>query len=266
MQGRLSQPCNNKIQSFPKTSWQDEFSKARSCDFEVIEWVFDEFDNPILESDYLLTIQNFSEKHEIKINSVCADFFMENKLFDTNNAETNLKVFTKLIENCHKLNIKYVEIPLVDSSSLKNDYKIEQQFVRNINQILTCANDNDVTIVLETDLTPTRFLKLVECFKFNVFANYDTGNSTFLGYDVNEELSTYGNMIKNIHIKDRMLHGSTVPLGDGDTDFELFFSALKKIDYSGDLIIQGAREQNSLPEKTCLKYFNFVKQYLDKYF
>lgn len=42
-----------------------------------------------------------------------------------------------------------------------------------------------------------------------------------------------------------------------------------KINYKGDLVIQGAREDlvdpTILPEATCSKYFTFVKQYLDKY-
>ena len=51
-------------------------------------------------------------------------------------------------------------------------------------------------------------------------------------------------------------------------DFGQFFSLIKKINYSYDLIIQGAREDlidtSILPEETCSKYFKFVMQYLDK--
>ena len=59
-----------------------------------------------------------------------------------------------------------------------------------------------------------------------------------------------------------------MPLGSGDTDFEVFFSILNQIHYDGDLIIQGAREdlyQENDPNMTCIKYFNFVKNYLCKY-
>ena len=41
MQGRLSEPQGEKIQAFPITSWQQEFKKASSCGFDVIEWIFD---------------------------------------------------------------------------------------------------------------------------------------------------------------------------------------------------------------------------------
>ena len=71
--------------------------------------------------------------------------------------------------------------------------------------------------------------------------------------------------IKNIHIKDRLLKGNTVPLGTGDVDFDILFKLLKKHDYKGNLIIQGARETKESPEETSSKYLKFVKQYVDKY-
>ena len=75
-------------------------------------------------------------------------------------------------------------------------------------------------------------------------------------------------MITNIHIKDRVVGGTTVPLGSGDVNFDLFFSTLSQIDYSDDFIIQGARENEDVisPHETCSKYRIFVKDYLDKYF
>ena len=43
---------------------------------------------------------------------------------------------------------------------------------------------------------------------------------------------------------------------------------LAKIQYSGDLIIQGARQPKSKfsPADTCQIYYKFVKQYVDKYY
>ena len=50
--------------------------------------------------------------------------------------------------------------------------------------------------------------------------NYDIGNSACLGYDPEEEINNYGDRIYNVHIKDRLLHGSTVPLGSGNADIK----------------------------------------------
>ena len=49
-------------------------------------------------------------------------------------------------------------------------------------------------------------------------ANYDIGNSASLGYDFEEELSSYGERIYNVHIKDRVLGGTTVEFGTGDSN------------------------------------------------
>ncbi len=269
MQGRLSSPIDNKIQCFPKNKWQDEFKEAASCNFACIEWIFDTYEkNPIMNDFEITEMKSISNKFNVKINSVCADYFMERKIFNEskNEIEKNLDVLRKLIKNCRKVGIYILEIPLVDSSSIfTQEHEID--LVRNLSSILPFAKDNDVAIVLETDMQSQRFRDFLESFEpSTVFANYDTGNSTALGYNVEEELNVLSNRIKNIHIKDRLIHGKTVPLGAGDTKFDLFFSNLKKINFRGDLIIQGAREYNSMPKQTCEKYYKFVKQYVDKYY
>ncbi|MEM3062431.1 MAG: TIM barrel protein [Nitrososphaerota archaeon] len=138
--------------------------------------------------------------------------------------------------------------------------------MKNLNKILSFASDNGVHIVLETDMQPQHFREFLDKFDSEVFANYDTGNSASLQYDVVEELAILSDKIKNIHIKDRLSGGKTVPLGTGDTKFDLFFANLKNTNYRGDLIIQGARESEFTPKQTCDKYYKFVKQYVDKYF
>lgn len=268
MQGRLSKPIANQIQAFPTNSWRTEFELAQKIGFNCIEWIFDDISNPILTDHH--KILELSEKFNIKINSVCADFFMKKLLFRENpqNIETHIQILKKLIIQCNKLKIPIIEIPLVDSSSLKTDNE-KIQFCDNLSKVLPLAKSLNVHIALETDLPPNDFKKLLEHFDTNeVKANYDVGNSTANKFDIKNELEILKPWIINIHIKDRFSGGITVPLGSGDTDFEVFFSILNQIHYDGDLIIQGAREdlyQENDPNMTCIKYFNFVKNYLCKY-
>lgn len=269
MEGRLSYSINDKIQSFPEKSWKQEFEKASKCGFNVIEWIFDTRNNPILDDKKIKEMTYLSEKYDVVINSVCADFFMEEMLFNVSEfkLEKNLAVLKNLITQCNKLEIQILEIPLVDSSSLKTKNN-EIDFFNNIHKILPYAEENNVTLNLETDLPPLQFKEFLKSFNNpNLRANYDVGNSTSLGYDIQEELTVLGDFITNIHIKDRLLHGTTVPFGTGNTNFQLFFETIKKIGYQGDFIIQGARENetNIKPEKTCKKYLEFVKRYIDKY-
>ena len=172
----------------------------------------------------------------------------------------------QLIQQCSKLGIPIIEIPFVDSSSLKTQDTIEQ-VVENLQEIVDYATSQNVKITLETDLPPPDFKNLLEKFGSNIGANYDTGNSAALGYDVKQELQALSPWLANVHIKDRHYHGNTVPLGTGDTNFDLVFSNLTKINYNGHLIIQGAREDQKMfkPQNTCKKYLEFVQNYLIKY-
>ena len=107
MSGRLSQPINQAIQTFPKETWKDEFEKANRIGFEKIEWIFDYQKNPIMEDDGVKEIKKYSEKYDIVINSICADYFMEKKLLaeSSMDLENNLQMLKKLIKQCHKLGI-----------------------------------------------------------------------------------------------------------------------------------------------------------------
>ena len=45
----------------------------------------------------------------------------------------------------------------------------------------------------------------------------------------------------NVHIKDRLRGGTTVPLGTGNADFGRIFAALARTGYRGNYILQTAR-------------------------
>ncbi len=266
MQGRLSKQKGVKVQEFPMNTWYNEFEKAKNIGFDAIEWIFDSKDNPMLDDKKLDCILEKTIEYDISINSIIADFFMDNSLLTNDcNSNENFEILKKLIINANKLNIKIIEIPFVDSSSLKSREEIDI-LEKRIKEIIPILETNQIVIGLETDLNPKEFAGLLERINHpNIRANYDSGNSASLGYDVCEEFELLGKWIKNIHIKDRLVKGNTVTLGKGNVDFDALFKLIKKHDYNGDLIIQGARDKNELPEETCRKYITFVKHYVDKY-
>ena len=112
MQGRLSPLIDNKIQAFPHNNWKNEFQIAQKLGFDLIEWVVDDKNNPIFDNECINTILELSEKYEIKINSLCADIFMEKFLFKNEAKDTikNLEILKKLIHQCSKCNIKIIEL------------------------------------------------------------------------------------------------------------------------------------------------------------
>ncbi len=268
MNGRLSPPVDDHIQFFPVNTWRDEFKIAHDYGFDAIEWIFDLNVNPILQSDGIDEINFLSKKYNVQVTAVCADYFMQKMLFNVEKSELeqNLTMLKKLIQQCSKLDITILEIPFVDSSSLKTQSD-KEQIITNLQQMVDFANSQNVKITLETDLPPNDFKSLLEEFGPNIGANYDTGNSASLGYDAEKEIQILQPWLSNIHIKDRLYGGNTVVFGSGSTDFDLVFSTLAKINYDGQFIIQGAREDQKMikPQDTCKKYLEFVQNYVTKY-
>ena len=270
MQGRLSDQIGNSIQYFPESSWKEEFKKAAELGFNTIEWIFDSTNNPLCNSNGRSEISKIQKKYGIKINSICADYFMEEKLFNDSktNMTKNIEILNDLIESSAKLEIPLIEIPLVDSSSLKTTEE-KNQLKNNIEKVLPNAEQNNIDLALETDLNPNDFNDyLTQINHPRIFANFDSGNSTSLGYNSKQELRILQKWIRNVHIKDRKYSGITVPFGTGDTDFDLVFSTLQEIDYHNDLIIQGSRipEKTNSSYETCLTYLRFVDRYVNKYY
>lgn len=268
MQGRLSPPINGKIQAFPWDTWKEEFAIANDIGFDEIEFIFESAryrENPLFTKRGLKNIELLSKESGVQVNYVCADYFMEIPFIrvseDTRNK--NKEILAALIEQCAQIGIKGIEIPFVDNSIIENESEAETV----ANCLLEClpiAEAYKIRIGLETSLNPDDFKRLIEKIDHPLIeANYDTGNSASLGYNTEEELLKLGKYIHNIHIKDRELGGGTVPLGEGDVDFDLFFKTLDKISYNGSFILQTARGKDDI--EVAKKYLRFAKQYIQKY-
>ena len=242
---------------------------AKKIGFELIEWIVDDKNNPIFDDNQIKEILEISDKNGIKINSLCADIFMEKYLFKNSEKQItqNKEILEKIIYQCKKCKIKIIELPFVDSSSLEN-FQHQNQIIKNLESIKRIAEECDIVLALETDLESNVFLELLEKLDSpNINAKYDIGNSIAKNYDPLKELDVLKEWIVNVHIKDRYKDGETVSLGSGDVNFEVFFQKLNDIDYNGDLIIQGAREDlngDTPVEKTCMKYLEFINRYLEK--
>jgi len=93
----------------------------------------------------------------------------------------------------------------------------------------------------------------------NFGINYDMGNSASLGFDPVEEFNAYGRYILNVHVKDRMLNGGTVALGEGSVNFTKVFSLLKTIKYDGNYILQTARSNEGQHLELISEYIKFIE-------
>lgn len=89
MCGRLSPQIDDKIQIFPTAHWKNEFKIASDCRFDSVEWIFDLEQNPILEERGLIEMKKLSTEYDVKVNSLCCDYFMERLLFNVNEFDLN---------------------------------------------------------------------------------------------------------------------------------------------------------------------------------
>ena len=66
----------------------------------------------------------------------------------------------------------------------------------------------------------------------------------------------------NVHVKDRVLGGTTVPLGTGSADFEAVFAALAQRNYQGNFILQTARAADGNHADALRTYRNMTIDWL----
>lgn len=270
MQGRLTLPKGRGIQFFPFDNWENEFKIAAEIGLNEIEFIFDldrYEENPLWSESGINRINAVIAETGVKVNSICADFFMRRPFFRLDEATRlgNIEILKKLIHSAKAIGATTVEIPLVDNSSMKTEEE-KKALIASLKAVVPTATREAITLTLETDLPPRPFLELLEGIgEPLVKANYDSGNSSGLGYDSYEEITTLGKFVHNVHIKDRLLGGITMPLGQGSANFDKLFRALKETGYAGSLILQVARQADGEEPEAIKSYMTFVKSYIQKY-
>lgn len=258
MQGRLSPKPKDRIQAFPKDSWELEFELANKLGFSCIEVIFDKLYldlNPLASLQGRKHLLKLVKKEGVRIHAICADYFMDHSIVDPSHLEKALWLLNVACE----IECPMIEFPFVDQSSLLKS-KNRTEIITALQGISERAQDLNVQISIESDLPPKLFKDFFDLLPDNIGANLDLGNSAALGYDVWEECQAYGDRIVNVHIKDRIRNGTTVPLGHGDARFERAFESLSKVNYQGDFILQTCPEDDYLG--TATKYRAMVKDWI----
>jgi hexulose-6-phosphate isomerase len=259
MQGRLSPRIDGKIQAYPASTWQKEFEIAQEIGYTAIEWIVEKpvEINALMTDSGKAEIKKVIASTGVRIDYVCADIFMQQPLVRMmeETKSQNKEFLSSILKNAKEVGAIGVEIPFVDNSSIKNETE-KQEFIDVMQDAFRLAKEIDLKISLETDLPPIDFKVLLENIGLDyVQANYDIGNSASLGFDPKEELEAYGLKILNVHVKDRKLGSTTVPLGTGNANLDYVFQKLQEIGYSGGLTMQAARGENDIETaKEQLKY------------
>lgn len=250
MQGRLSDRIDGKIQAFPWRDWESEFQSAQALGLGLLEWTLDQerlHENPLMTAAGQARIRELSARHGVRVLSLTGDCFMQAPFYKVDGAarEALLADLWAILDASEQVGIRYVLIPLVDNGSLQttDHERTLLEGVLPLRQRLVSAG---MKIVFESDFGPARLAEFIERLPRDAFGiNYDIGNSAALGFSPADEVGSYGHRIDNVHVKDRKLHGTTVPLGTGNADFPAAFGALHKAGYAGHFILQTARADDN---------------------
>ena len=266
IQGRLSPLVEGQIQAFPWDHWRAEFPLAADLGFPIIEWTLDQenlHENPLMHQFGRQEIKRLCATNGVDVASVTGDFFMRAPFFkaDPPARQARLDDLKAVIEACLDMEISYLVVPLVDNGSL--EIPRHEDDLRDGLMSLYGFLGGGMKIVFESDFPPQRLAEFIASFPQESFGvNYDSGNSAALGFDVLEEFAAYADRIDNVHIKDRVRGGTTVPLGSGNVDFPGLFGALAGCAYKGNIILQTARAEDGDHAGALHRYREMTKAWM----
>jgi L-ribulose-5-phosphate 3-epimerase len=271
MQGRLSPPEDGRFQSFPRNSWREEIARAPEAGVSYIEWIYDDYGasaNPITTDEGIAELNGAKKQSGVETPAICADWLMDFPLVRCSEEQRARREIAlhDLLRCAKKIGASRLVLPFVDASSIRTEGE-KSIVLQVLERVLPFAEEAGVELHLEADFGPADFASfLARIPHASVKVNYDTGNSSGLGYVASEEFAAYGDRIGSIHIKDRMrLPGGgiiTKPLGQGSANFEDIFASVRKVGYSGGFTLQVARGNDGDEMNWIKEQVAFVRRYV----
>jgi len=246
MQGRLSPQIDGKIQAFPAPYWRNEFPAAASLGLACMEWTIDQdsiAENPIMSAPGRAEILHLAESHGIAIQSVAGDCFMQAPFWKAAEPERTILLhqFTAVAEATAPIGASILIVPLVDNGSPQHPQHW-QSLADGMATLTPTLRALRLTAAFELDLPPEAAQKFIAHYPPDCFGiNHDIGNSAALGWNCETEITLLQTRIINVHVKDRLRGGGTVPLGEGAANLPQAFILLKAAGYAGNYILQTAR-------------------------
>jgi hexulose-6-phosphate isomerase len=236
-----------------------------------IEWIYDEYgaaENPIGCDQGALEIDTLKTAWGIGTPAVCGDWLMDFPLLrcTTDERQRREQVLQDMILWAKRISARRIVLPFVDNASIRTDEE-RATVVGVLLRILRTAEPYGVELHLEADFSPAEFARFLDQLPHrNIKVNYDSGNSSGLGYVAHEEFAAYGDRIGSIHIKDRLRNpdGSvkTMPLGEGSANFDDLFASIRKVGYGGGFTLQAARGDAGDEVNWIRRQAKFVRNYI----
>ena len=268
MQGRLCPMVNGRIQAFPWRDWRTEFPRAQRLGLGLMEWTLDHdrlAENPLMTTQGRNDIRDLSAKYGVRVGSLTGDIFMQTpfwKAISGAEHQQRLAELDLVLDACADVGIRVIVVPLVDNGAMHNS-EHEEVVIDALTTRADRLRRNQSVIAFECDYRPADLARFIGRLPADVCGiNLDIGNSAALGYDIEEEIAAYGQRIVNVHIKDRVLGGTTVPLGTGNANVPRALRMLVASGYPGSYVLQTARARDEDHEGTLSRYLQLTRQWL----
>jgi L-ribulose-5-phosphate 3-epimerase len=269
MQGRLSALVDGKIQAFPWNEWREELPRAKALNIGRMEWTIDQDrlrENPLTTESGQAAIARLARGNAIEIGSLTGDCFMQAPFWKAAGMERDALIadLDLVIASCAALRIEFVVIPLVDNGKIEAPEQAEL-LLSTLLARSTTLNKQGVKIVFESDLPPAKLADFIARFPRETFGiNYDIGNSAALGFDSSEEIAAYAPRILNVHVKDRIRGGTTVPLGTGAADIAKAIRLIEQSGYAGQYVLQTARAADGDHAGALARYRDMTVRWIEE--
>ncbi len=269
MQGRLSPLVDGKIQAFPWHAWQQEFPAANRIGLRLMEWTLDQdrlYENPLMTMQGQAEIIALCKQFDLSLPSLTGDCFMQAPFWKAEGeTRTALEAdFIAVVRACAAVGIGMVVVPLVDNGRI-DSIEQEDSLVTYLKAQSALLSERGIRIVFESDFEPRELARFIDRLDPALFGlNYDIGNSAGCGFNPVEEFAAYASRIVNVHVKDRVLGGTTVPLGTGNADFPTVFSLLRELGYKGNYIMQTARARDDDHAGALKTYMQQIESWVSK--
>ncbi len=265
MQGRLSPRPENRLQAFPHQTWPEEFAQAKRLGFSYLEWIYEAErapENPIASSAGRAAIRACAAASGLPVGSVCADYFMIHRLAGGTARERSehAAALAELVRWTSELGATRILLPLLESSALSTPEQVREA-TESIQRVCPALEASGVTLGLEMEIPGPDYAAVIRGIGHShVRAYYDTGNSTAQGLDIASDILPLLPLLEAVHLKDRVVAGTSQPFGRGAANFSGFFSVLASAGYAGDFLTQHYFDSN--PEASAAHSLGFVRAQL----
>lgn len=265
MQGRLSPRPESRLQAFPHETWPEEFAHAQRLGFSYLEWIYEAErarENPIASAAGRAAIRACAAASGTPVGSVCADYFMIHRLAG-GTAQARVEhaaALSELVRWTRELGATRILLPLLETSAVDTAEQ-KREVSESIRRVCPALEAYGIVLGLEMEIPGSEYAALIRGIGHdNVRAYYDTGNSTAQGLDIATDILPLLPLLEAVHLKDRVVGGTSRPFGRGAANFNGFFAVLEGAGYAGDFLTQ--HYFDSEPQASAAHSLGFVRAQL----